>query len=140
MDCTQYGLYNLKQYDHNQILNGWVHITLLHTINICAEWKLCMKITIHKKHKHIYKYIKQERIKSQLVNLFQKVYYDTWSNGILFITQDESSPPAPFHLSASKVMLVSTPLWRWGEVKKHYAPIRTCIKYPPKRPLRFDFA
>ena len=31
------GLYNLKQYDHNQILNELVHITLLHTINICAE-------------------------------------------------------------------------------------------------------
>ena len=37
VDCTQYGLYNLKQYDHNQILNDLVHITLLHTINICAE-------------------------------------------------------------------------------------------------------
>ena len=41
-----------------------------------------MQITIHKKHKHIYKYIKQERIKSQLVNLFENCseYYDTWSN------------------------------------------------------------
>ena len=37
VDCTQYGLYNLKQYEHNQILNELVHITLLHTINICAE-------------------------------------------------------------------------------------------------------
>ena len=27
----------LKQYDHNQILNDLIHITLLHTINICAE-------------------------------------------------------------------------------------------------------
>ena len=36
VDCTQYG-YNLKQYDHNQILNDLIHITLLHTINICAE-------------------------------------------------------------------------------------------------------
>ena len=35
--CTQYGLYNLKQYDHSQILNDLIHITLLHTINICAE-------------------------------------------------------------------------------------------------------
>ena len=78
-------MYNLKQYDHNQILNELVHITLLHTINICAEWKLCMQITIHKKHKHIYKYIKQERIKSQRVNLFQKCseYYDSWSNRIV---------------------------------------------------------
>ena len=31
--CTQYALYNLKQYDHNEILNDWIHITLLHTIN-----------------------------------------------------------------------------------------------------------
>ena len=37
VDCTQYGLYNLKQYDHNQILNDLIHITLLHTVNICAE-------------------------------------------------------------------------------------------------------
>ena len=37
VDCTQYGLYNLEQYDHNQILNDLFHITLLHTINICAE-------------------------------------------------------------------------------------------------------
>ena len=29
--------YNLKRYDHIQILNELVHITLLHTINICAE-------------------------------------------------------------------------------------------------------
>ena len=35
--CTQYGLYTLKQYDHSQISNELVHITLLHTINICAE-------------------------------------------------------------------------------------------------------
>ena len=33
VDCTQYGLYNLKQYDHNQILNDLLHISLLHTIN-----------------------------------------------------------------------------------------------------------
>ena len=37
VNCTQYGLYNLKRYDHNQILNEFGHITLLHTINICAE-------------------------------------------------------------------------------------------------------
>ena len=33
-----------------------------------------MQITIHKKHKHIYKYIKQKRIKSQCVNLFHLNY------------------------------------------------------------------
>ena len=33
--------------------------------------KLCMQITIHKKHKHIYKYIKQKD-KSQLVKLSRK--------------------------------------------------------------------
>ena len=53
VDYTQHGQYNLKQYDHYKILNELIHITLLHTINICAEWKLCMQITIHKKHKHI---------------------------------------------------------------------------------------
>ena len=37
VNCTLHGLYNLKQYDHNQILNELVHITLLHTLNICAE-------------------------------------------------------------------------------------------------------
>ena len=55
---------------------------------------------------YIYKYIKQnKKIKSKLVNLFQKCseYYNTWSNGIVFITHDESSPPAQFHLAASKV-------------------------------------
>ena len=54
VDYTQNGLYNLKQYDHYKIkiLNDLVHITLLYTLNICAEWKLCMQITIHKKHKH----------------------------------------------------------------------------------------
>ena len=30
-------LYNLKQYDQYKILNELVHITLLNTINICAE-------------------------------------------------------------------------------------------------------
>ena len=37
-----------------------------------------MQITIHKKHKHIYKYIKQKD-KSQLVNLSRKFseYYNT---------------------------------------------------------------
>ena len=86
-DCTQYGLYNLKQYDHNQILNDLIHITLLHTINICAELNYACKpqyiinINIYKYIYiyNIYKYIKQERIKSQLVNLFQKCseYYNT---------------------------------------------------------------
>ena len=67
-----------------------------------------MQITIHKKHKHIYKYIKQKRIRSQLVNLSESV-----SNIIIhdlmevFITHDESSPPVPFHLAASKVIIVS---------------------------------
>ena len=37
VDCTQYGLYNLKQYDHYTILNDLIYITLLYTINICAE-------------------------------------------------------------------------------------------------------
>ena len=37
VDSTQYGLYDLKQYDHNQILNDLIHITILHTINICSE-------------------------------------------------------------------------------------------------------
>ena len=37
MDCTQNGCMTLKQYDHYQILNELVHITLLHNINICAE-------------------------------------------------------------------------------------------------------
>ena len=30
----------------------------------------------------------------------------------MFITHDESSPPVPFHLAASKVIIVSTPLRR----------------------------
>ena len=39
VDCTQNGLYHLKQYDNYtiKILNDLVHITLLYTINICAE-------------------------------------------------------------------------------------------------------
>ena len=42
----------------------------------------------------------------------------------VFITHDESSPPVPFHLAASKVIIVSTPLrWR-GELEPHYASIR----------------
>ena len=37
MECTQNGLYNLKEYDSYKIkiLNDLVHITLLHAINIC---------------------------------------------------------------------------------------------------------
>ena len=74
--------------------------------------KLCMQITIHKKHKHISKYIKQKD-KSQLVNLSRKCfeYYNTCMiqyNSV--ITHDESSASSQFHLTASKVMLVSTPL------------------------------
>ena len=61
-----------------------------------------MQITIHKKHKHIYKYIKQKRIKSQLVNLSESVpniiIHDLME---VFITHDESSAPVPFHLAAS---------------------------------------
>ena len=37
MDSTHNALYNQKQYDPYQILNDLVHITLLHTINICTE-------------------------------------------------------------------------------------------------------
>ena len=36
----------------------------------------------------------------------------------VFITHDESSPPVPFHLAASKVIIVFTPL------EPHYASIR----------------
>ena len=32
VDCTQYGLYNLKQYDHNQILNELVIYVLNETM------------------------------------------------------------------------------------------------------------
>ena len=97
---------------------SWSYYTIAYYKYMCWT-KICMQITIHKKHKHIYKYIKQERIKSQLVNLFEKCseYYNTWSHGILFITHDKRSPPAPFRLVASKVMLVSTPLWHRSEVK-----------------------
>ena len=41
----------------------------------------------------------------------------------VFITHDESSPPVPFHLAASKV-IVSTPLQRMCELEPHYASIR----------------
>ena len=39
VDCVQNRMSNLKQYDHYKIkiLNDLVHITLLYTINICAE-------------------------------------------------------------------------------------------------------
>ena len=40
----------------------------------------------------------------------------------VFITHDESSPSVPFHLAASKVIIVSTPLR--GELEPHYASIR----------------
>ena len=42
----------------------------------------------------------------------------------VFITQDESSPPVPFHLAASKVIIVSTPLLRRDKLEPHYASIR----------------
>ena len=42
----------------------------------------------------------------------------------VFITHDESSPPVPFHLAASKVIIVSTPLRRRVELEPHYASIR----------------
>ena len=42
----------------------------------------------------------------------------------VFITHDENSPPVPFHLAASKVIIVSTPLQRLGELEPHYASIR----------------
>ena len=42
----------------------------------------------------------------------------------VFITHDESSPPVPFHLAASEVIIVSTPLRRRDELEPHYASIR----------------
>ena len=42
----------------------------------------------------------------------------------VFITHDESSPPVPFHLAASKVIIVSTPLRRRDELEPHYVSIR----------------
>ena len=42
----------------------------------------------------------------------------------VFITHDESSPPVPFHLAASRVIIVSTPLRRRVESEPHYASIR----------------
>ena len=42
----------------------------------------------------------------------------------VFITHDESSPPVPFYLAVSKVIIVSTPLRRRGELEPHYASIR----------------
>ena len=42
----------------------------------------------------------------------------------VFITHAESSPPVPFHLAASKVIIVSTPLRRCAELEPHYASIR----------------
>ena len=46
VDCTQNGLYNLKQYDHYKIKisNDLVHITLLY--NICGKSNLVI-ITIY---------------------------------------------------------------------------------------------
>ena len=46
----------------------------------------------------------------------------------VFITHDESSPPVPFHLAASKVIIASTPLRRRVELEPHYASIRiNCV-------------
>ena len=42
----------------------------------------------------------------------------------VFITHDESLPPVPFHLAASKVIIVSTPLRQRVEFEPHYASIR----------------
>ena len=42
----------------------------------------------------------------------------------MFITHEESSPPVPFHLAASKVIIVSTPLRQRNELEPHYASIR----------------
>ena len=42
----------------------------------------------------------------------------------VFITRDESSPPVPFHLAASQVTIVSTPLRRRDELEPHYVSIR----------------
>ena len=42
----------------------------------------------------------------------------------MFITHDESSRPVSFHLAASKVIIVSTPWRRSGELEPHYASIR----------------
>ena len=62
-------------------------------------------------------YIKQKRIKSKLVNLSESVpniiIHDLME---VFITHDESSPPVPIHLAASKVIIVSTPLLRMGKL------------------------
>ena len=74
---------------------------------------------------YIYKYIQQKKVKSQLVNLFRKcsdiIIHDLME---VFITHDESSPPVPFHLAASKFIIVSTPLQRRDELESHYASIR----------------
>ena len=45
VQCTQIGLYNLNQYDRYKIniLNDLVHITLLYTLNICAELNYACK-------------------------------------------------------------------------------------------------
>ena len=40
------------------------------------------------------------------------------------ITHDKSSSPVPFHLAASKVIIVSTPWRRRDELESHYASIR----------------
>ena len=82
-----------------------------------------MQITIH--NKHIYKYIKQNRIKSQLVNFSESVPNIIIHNLVeVFITHDESSPPVAFYLAASKVTIVFTPLRRRDELEPHYASIR----------------
>ena len=47
----------------------------------------------------------------------------------VFITHDETSPPVPFHMAASKVIIVSTPLRRKDEIEPPYASIRIHCVY-----------
>ena len=69
-----------------------------------------MQITIHKKHKHIYKYIQQKKDKKSTGKLVPNIIIHDLME--VFITHDASSPPVPFHLAASKVIIVFTPLRR----------------------------
>ena len=89
MDCTQNGLYNLKQYDHYTIKYWitWTYHTIVYYIYVLNENYACKSQYI-KKNTYVYKQKNDQR-----VNLLQKCceYYDTWANRILFITQDDSS-------------------------------------------------
>ena len=42
----------------------------------------------------------------------------------VLITQDDNSPPVLFHLAASKVIIVSTPLQQRSKLEPYYASIR----------------